>query len=96
MVLHAPEIRELLDLRVFVELDADLRALRRMLRNMERGQEPKFIAEYYIESARVGHERFVEPSKLYADFILRGDTDFERAANLLAAEIYASEAISTK
>jgi uridine kinase len=89
-VLHVPAVRERLDLRLFVELDADERALRRLLRNM-RGvagnSDPRFIADYYLQSARVGHARYVEPSRVHADFILRGDGDTQRAASLVTAVI---------
>lgn len=92
MVLHYPQIRERLDLRLFVDLEPDQRALRRLVRNLERKYDPfgtlstpRAMANYYLESARVGHERYVEPSKVYADFILRGDADFNRTASMVAA-----------
>jgi len=88
MVLHVPAVRERLDLRLFVELDADERALRRMLRDMQGGRtftDPQMIATYYRESARVGHAQYVEPSRVHADLILRGDTDFTRTAAMVAA-----------
>ncbi len=93
MVLHVPAIRERLDLRLFVELDADERALRRLLRNLGTANDPinargpASIAAYYLESARLGHTRYVEPSRVYADLILRGDADFLRTAPLVAAVI---------
>ena len=90
MLLHIPEIRERLDLRVFIELDADVRALRRLLRDMNGGRgstEPGWIATYYRECARVGHANYVEPSRVHADLIVRGDSDFARTAPLLAAVI---------
>lgn len=94
MVLHHPEIRQALDLRVFIELDADQRALRRMVRNLAHGGDPldgintpEAIASYFLESAKTGHERWVEPSRAHADLILRGDGDFARSARLLAAVI---------
>jgi uridine kinase len=89
-VLHVPAIRERLDLRLFVELDADERALRRLLRNMRHASgntDPRFIADYYLQSARVGHARYVEPSRVHADLILRGDGDVHRAAALVTAII---------
>jgi hypothetical protein len=58
-----------------------------MLRNLDRGHAPLAIATYYRESARVGHARFVEPSRVYADLILRGDADFARLAPLVAAAV---------
>lgn len=92
IVLHAEEVRAKLNLGIFVELEADERVLRRMLRNMspERGsQAPHFIAGYYRESARVGHARFVEPSRMHADLIVRGDADFDRIAPMIAAMVKA-------
>jgi uridine kinase len=90
MALRVPMIRERLDLRLFVELDADERALRRLLRDMSgaRGNtDPQFIVTYYRECARVGHARHVEPSRVHADMILRGDADFTRTAPMVAAVI---------
>jgi uridine kinase len=90
MTLHVPLIRERLDLRLFVELEADIRALRRLLRDMAgvRGSaDPHWIATYYRECARVGHEAYVEPSRAHADLILRGDADFARTAPMVAAVI---------
>jgi uridine kinase len=76
-------IRERLGYAVFVHLDADLRALRRLLRDMHGGRasrDPDFIARYYIESARVGHAKFVEPSRAFADLEVIGDEDGMAAA----------------
>ncbi|MBV9469895.1 MAG: hypothetical protein JO316_17160 [Abitibacteriaceae bacterium] len=98
MVLHLPPLREKLDLRLFVELDADERALRRLLRDMKGGRastDPEFIARYYRESARVGHALYVEPSRVYADFIVRGDADFARVVPLLATIIRANPVSSS-
>ncbi len=90
LIFAIPEIRERLDLRLFMDLDADLRALRRLLRDMkgERGNpDPQFIAMYYRECARVGHALYIEPSRQYADLTLRGDADFHHTAPLVAGLI---------
>ncbi len=90
MALHVAEVRDRCDLRIFVELDADVRALRRLLRDMSgvRGNpDPAFIATYYCECARVGHERYVEPSRQYADLVLRGDGDLNRTVPMVTATI---------
>jgi uridine kinase len=90
MILYVPELRERFDLRLFVELDADERALRRMVRNIYRKDDPitrhdpRRIAQYYLDSARKGHARYVEPTRVHADLILRGDGDFERTAAFVA------------
>jgi uridine kinase len=97
MALHVEEIRSLLDLRVFVELDADLRALRRLLRDMNGGRgstDPAWISTYYRECARVGHNTWVEPSRVHADVIVRGDGDFHRTATLLCGAIIAARDFS--
>ena len=90
MALHFPELRRRLALRLFVDLDADVRALRRLLRDMAGGRtsrDPQFIARYYLESARVGHARYVEPSRVHADLTLRGDADFSRLVPLLCVVV---------
>lgn len=90
MALHVEEIRRRLDVRVFIELEADMRALRRLLRDMNGGRgstDPRWIATYYQECARVGHEAYVEPSRVYADLIIRGNADFARVTPLLAGAI---------
>jgi uridine kinase len=90
LLFHEPAVRERLGIRLFVDLDADERALRRLLRDMQGGRasrDPNFIATYYRESARVGHMRYIEPSRVYADLIVRGDADWERIEPLLVAMI---------
>ena len=90
MVLHIPELLQRLDLRLFIELDADQRALRRLMRNIGHNHDPyddnspQSIANYFLESAKVGHEKYVEPSRRCADLILRGDGDFTRTAPMVA------------
>lgn len=91
MALYVPLIRELLDLRLFVEMDADVRALRRMLRRRGRSaDEPMPLAnllggiDYFLECAQVGHALYVQPSSIHADLIVRGDADLTRIAGLLA------------
>lgn len=94
MTLHIQSIRELCDLRVFVDLEADIRALRRLIRDMTgvRGNpDPVFIASYYRECARVGHAQYVEPSKTFADVIIRGDSDVARSAQLISTIILARD-----
>jgi uridine kinase len=92
-VLAFNDLRSRLDLGVFIELDPDARALRRMVRNLVHHGDPlgehtpEAIATYFLESAKVGHERYIEPSRVHADLILRGDGDFSRTAPMIAAII---------
>ncbi|MDE2126905.1 MAG: hypothetical protein KGJ62_09975 [Armatimonadetes bacterium] len=88
MALHVAQLRRRFDLRIYVELEDDLRALRRLLRDMRGGRgstDPAWIATYYRECARAGHTLYVEPSRVHADLIIRGDGDFGRTAALAAA-----------
>ncbi len=97
LLFQCEDIRNRCDLRIFVELDADERALRRILRDMAgaRGNpDPNFIARYYLESAKVGHAKYVEPSRVHADFTVRGDGDFTRTARMLTQ--IASSSLSVK
>jgi uridine kinase len=92
MTLAIPELRALSSLTLFIDLDADVRAIRRMERDIRIGRgggDPKYIAAYYLECARIGHRDFVETSKQYADVILRGDADLDRTCNLVAQLVLA-------
>ena len=71
MTLAVPKIRELLDIRIFVDTDADIRLMRRILRDMrERGRDLPDIFRQYTLTVRPMHLEFVEPSKRYADVIV--------------------------
>lgn len=71
LVLAEPELRELFDIKVFVDTDADLRFIRRLKRDMtERGRSLESVIEQYLHTVRPMHEAFVEPSKRYADVIV--------------------------
>lgn len=64
-------LRDLLDIKIFVDTDADVRILRRMLRDVkERGRELDSVVEQYLTTVKPMHEQFVEPSKRYADIIV--------------------------
>jgi len=74
MVLYFEEIREKLDLKIFIELDADERMYRRIVRNMKtRGWTMEEIASYYLESVKYREKEFVLQTKIYADIILNGN-----------------------
>jgi uridine kinase len=64
-------LRERFDLKIFVDTAADIRLIRRLRRDVaERGRTPDFVIEQYLEKVRPAHERFIEPSKRYADVII--------------------------
>lgn len=71
LVLADPQLRALLDLKVFVDTDADLRVLRRLQRDIEeRGRTMESVIRQYLATVRPMHLQFVEPSKVYADLII--------------------------
>lgn len=70
-VLSDERLRELLDIKVFVDTDPDVRILRRVLRDIEeRGRTIQSIHDQYLNTVKPMHEAFIEPSKKYADIIL--------------------------
>lgn len=65
------ELRDLMDIKIYVDTDADVRFIRRMERDMnERGRSLDSIVKQYLETVRLMHLEFVEPSKRYADVII--------------------------
>ena len=70
-VLYDEKLREMLDIKVFVDTDSDVRILRRVLRDMEeRGRSIHSIHQQYLATVKPMHEAFIEPSKKYADLII--------------------------
>ncbi|GAB1420007.1 uridine kinase [Anaerolineales bacterium] len=71
LIYAEPELRELLDIKIFVDTDADIRFIRRLQRDIEeRGRSPESVISQYLETVRPMHQKFVEPSKRYADIII--------------------------
>ena len=71
LIFAIPALRELLDIKIFVDTDADLRFIRRLERDMvERGRSVKSVITQYLATVRPMHLEFVEPSKRWADIII--------------------------
>ncbi|MEF9933821.1 MAG: uridine kinase [Clostridium sp.] len=71
MVLVEKEVRDLLDIKIFVDTDADLRIVRRIKRDIEeRGRTLESVINQYTDSVRPMHLEFIEPTKRYADVII--------------------------
>lgn len=70
--LYLPEIREKLDLKVFVDLPSDERLIRRIRRWMPMGQTMDEIADRYLDTVRYRHDEYVEPTRWYADVVVNG------------------------
>ena len=64
-------LRELMDIKLFVDTDADVRILRRIMRDVKkRGRSLDSVVQQYLTTVKPMHEQFVEPSKRYADLIV--------------------------
>ena len=64
-------LRDLLDIKIFVETDADVRILRRALRDVEeRGRSMQSVVQQYLTTVKPMHEQFVEPAKRFADVVV--------------------------
>lgn len=71
LVLTDPELRDMLDVKVFVDADADERLIRVIRRDcVERGRTPQMVIDRYQETLKPMHELYIEPSKRYADLIV--------------------------
>jgi uridine kinase len=71
LIFSEKALRNLLDIKIFVDTDADIRFIRRLKRDMEeRGRTAESVIEQYLTTVRPMHLKFVEPSKRYADVIV--------------------------
>lgn len=71
LVLTDKSLRDMMDVKVFVDADADERLIRVIYRDcIERGRTPQMVIDRYIETLKPMHELYIEPSKRYADLIV--------------------------
>ena len=71
LIFVEPALRELMDIKIFVDTDADVRILRRIMRDVKkRGRSLDSVVQQYLNTVKPMHEQFVEPSKRYADLIV--------------------------
>lgn len=83
-----PALRDMMDLRIFVDTDADERILRRILRDTEeRGRSLASVITQYLTTVKPMHEAFVEPYKRYADIIVPGGGDNPAAIDMIVTRI---------
>jgi uridine kinase len=88
LLFESKPLRELLDLKIFVDTDADIRLARRIKRDVkERNRTPDFVIDQYLMFSRPMHLEFVEPNKRYADVIIPEGGRNTVALNLVRAQI---------
>ncbi|SFR59408.1 uridine kinase [Halogeometricum limi] len=89
LALYDEDINEMLDLRLYVETDADVRILRRIQRDViERGRDLEGVIDQYLSTVKPMHEQFIEPSKKHADLIIPEGAN-SVAVNLLEEKVQA-------
>ena len=88
LLLAEPGIRELLDFKIYVDTDSDVRLKRRILRDIhERGRDLEDILRQYMTTVRPMHLEFVEPSKRWADVIVPEGGENRVALEMVAARV---------
>lgn len=87
LIFHNPKLRDCMDLKIYVETDADERILRRARRDMmERGRDLDSVIQQYLSTVKPMHNTYVKPTKVFADVILNGGKN-EQAFLLVKAQI---------
>ena len=87
-ILESKELRDLLDIKIFVDTPADIRFIRRLTRDVkERGRTLDSVVNQYVDTVRVMHNSFIEPSKRYADVIIPEGGENKVAIDLLTTKI---------
>jgi len=88
LVFVEPDLRDLFDVKLYVDSDADVRFIRRLRRDIEkRGRTVESVCEQYLRTVRPMHLEFVEPSKRYADVIIPEGGFNEVAIEMVAARV---------
>ena len=84
------ELRELFDVKIFVDADSDIRFIRRLMRDMkDRGRSLDSVVEQYMTTVRPMHLEFVEPSKRYADVIIPEGGHNQVALDMVVSRVQA-------
>jgi uridine kinase len=88
LILEDKRIRDLADIKIFVEADDDLRFIRRLKRDIkERGRTLESVVEQYLSTVKPMHYAFVKPTKRYADIIIPNDYQHDVAVDLINSKI---------
>ena len=89
LILNDERIRDLLDIKIFVDTDSDVRVIRRITRDIkDRGRSLDSVIEQYMNTVRPAHMQFVEPTKKYADIIIPEGGYNKVAIDIMVAKIY--------
>lgn len=90
LILEDKRLRDLMDIKVYVDTDDDIRIIRRIKRDVgERGRTLDSVIEQYLTVVKPMHEQFIEPSKKYADIIIPEGGENQVAIDLMTTKIAA-------
>ncbi|MBS2969791.1 uridine kinase [Metabacillus sp. KIGAM252] len=88
LILEDERLRDLMDIKMYVDTDADIRIIRRILRDIkERGRSIDSVIEQYVSVVRPMHNQFIEPTKRYADIIIPEGGQNHVAIDLMVTKI---------
>lgn len=88
LILEDQRIRDLLDIKIYVDTDADVRIIRRLVRDMkERGRTVESVIDQYLSVVKPMHLQFTEPTKRYADIIIPEGGQNKVAIDIMVAKI---------
>jgi len=88
LALHYTELRQLMDIKIYVETPADIRFIRRLSRDIkDRGRTTQSVIDQYLSTVRPMHDQFVEPSKFHADVIIPEGGENKVAIDLIRTKI---------
>lgn len=86
MIFFEPRVRDLIDLKIYVDTPDDIRFIRRLKRDIEeRGRTVQSVIDQYLQTVRPGQYEFIEPSKVYADLIVPEGGDNVKALEVLGS-----------
>ena len=88
MALHHKKLRDLMDLKIFVDTDSDVRLIRNIRRDVvERGRTVEMVLDHYESAVKPMHEQFIEPTKKFADLIVPWGGDNRTGIHILKTYI---------
>lgn len=88
LILSFKELLNLFSLKIFINIDSDIRFIRRLKRDIkQRNRSPLDVCRQYLNSVRPMHKKFVIPSKKNSDFIIKNEIDHENIINIIKRKL---------
>ena len=88
MALHYKKLRDMMDLKIFVDTDPDVRLIRNIRRDVvERGRTVEMVLDHYENAVKPMHEQFIEPTKKFADIIIPSGGENKTGIHILKSYI---------